>query len=224
MLQSLYDHKLGRASLAGPDSRQVPDAGPVPEGSLGWVSDRVHCDGDDLQRLVRGVLHGVALATNLDHAAELRHRHPHTAFATQHGEFIDAAGIITGGRAGEGATSALQRRDEIAGLGGRRASLQQELARREEARAVILASRDTRKDALEAARASLRQKQNEVAGLRAAQGLIEKEIQDAESRAAALARDQERAAQELQEAARRSEELSGRVAECRRKAEDASAR
>lgn len=224
VLHSLYEHKLGRASLAAPGGNQPPEAGPAPEGSLGWLCDRVHCDGDDLRLLVRGVLHGVALATNLDHAAELHHRHPHAAFATQHGELIDAAGIITGGRAGEGATSALQRRDEIAGLGNRRSVLQEELTRREEARAVILSNRDRRKEALEAARVSLRQKQNDVAGLRAAQGLIEKEVQEAENRAATLARDQERAARELDEAVSRAQEISGRMAECHRMAEEASAR
>ncbi len=224
ILQSLYDHKLGRASLVAPNGNHLPEPGPAPEGSLGWAADRVRCDGNDLQRLVRGVLHGVALATNLDHASELRERHPSVAFATQHGELIDAAGIVTGGRAGEGATSALQRRDEIAALSGQKASLQQELARHEAARDEVLAARAGQKEALEAARTMLRQRQNELAGLRADHGLLEKEAGDAENRSASLGREQERAAQELEAARQRSEELGGRVAECRRQAEEATAK
>ncbi|MFM8719840.1 MAG: hypothetical protein ACKOFH_09975, partial [Chthoniobacterales bacterium] len=104
ILESLYEHKLGRASVVTPNGNHFPDLGSAPEGSLGWAADRVRCEADDLQRLVRGILHGVAVATNLDHATELRGRYPSTAFATQHGELIDAAGIVTGGRAGEGIT------------------------------------------------------------------------------------------------------------------------
>ncbi len=222
ILESLYEHKLGRASLVAPNGDHFPEQGGAPEGSLGWASDRVRCDGDDLHRLVRGILHGVALATNLDHAAELRARHPATAFATQHGELIDAAGIVTGGRAGEGVTSALQRRDEIASLNARLASVQAELSAHEEARAAVLAGRESRKATLESARAALRERQNELAGLRAGRGLLEKELQEAESRAASLGSERERSAADLDAAARRAGELGERIAACGREASEAS--
>lgn len=224
ILESLYEHKLGRASVVAPNGNHFPEPGPAPEGSLGWAADRVRCEGDDLQRLVRGVLHGVALATNLDHAAELRTRHPSTAFATQHGELIDAAGIVTGGRAGEGATSALQRRDEISSLGQKLGLVQTELARHEQIRLGVLSGRDGQKEALESARADVRNKQNELAALRANHGLLEKELQEAENRSAGLRREQERAGQEHEAAKERSGELSGRIAECRRQVEEANSK
>ncbi|MGA1128816.1 MAG: hypothetical protein ACO3XN_01950, partial [Chthoniobacterales bacterium] len=224
ILESLYEHKLGRASVVTPNGNHFPETGPAPEGSLGWAADRVRCESDDLQRLVRGVLYGVALATNLDHATELRGRFPSTAFATQHGELIDTAGIVTGGRAGEGATSALQRRDEIVSLGQRLGVLQAELARHEQTRLGVLSGRDGQKEALEAARADVRQKQNDLAGLRANHSLLEKELQEGESRSGGLQREQERAAHDLEAAKQKAQELRDRVATCRQQVEEANAR
>lgn len=224
ILESLYEHKLGRASVVAPNGTHFPEAGTPPEGSLGWAADRVRCDSGDLERLVRGILHGVALASNLDHATGLRERHPSLAFATQHGELIDAAGIVTGGRAGEGVTSALQRRDEIVSLGQRLAVVQGELTGCETARLEVLSGREARKESLEASRAEVRKNQNDLAGLRANHSLLEKELQEAESRSAALAREQERAVQDLSAAEERAGKLSDRIGECRRRAEDAGTR
>jgi chromosome segregation protein len=224
ILESLYEHKLGRASLVTPNGDHWGETGAAPEGSLGWAADRVHCDSDDVQRLVRGVLHGVALATNLDHAMDLRGHHASTAFATQHGELIDAAGIVTGGRAGEGVTSALQRRDEIVALATQLAHVQETLARHEAARLAVLSAREQKKEALEAGRSNVRQRQNDVAGLRAAHSLLEKELQEAESRTASLERERERAAADLEAARQRTEDLNSRVAECGRLAGEATAK
>jgi chromosome segregation protein len=162
------------------------------------------------------------LATNLDHATQLRGRYPSTAFATQHGELIDAAGIVTGGRAGEGVTSALQRRDEILSLGQKLALFQAELTKHEQLRLGVLSGRDGQKEALESARAAVRTKQNELAALRANHSLLEKELQEAENRTAGLKREQERAAQELEAAKQKTQELSDRIAGCRQQVEDAN--
>jgi len=224
ILESLYEHKLGRASVVTPNGNHFPDPGPAPAGSLGWASDRVRCEADDLQRLVRGILHGVALATNLDHATELRGRYPSTAFATQHGELIDPAGIVTGGRAGEGITSALQRRDEILSLGQKLALFQTELTKHEQLRLGVLAGRDGQKETLESARVTVRTKQNELAALRANHSLLEKELSEAENRSAGLKREQERAAEELEAAKQKTRELSDRIAGCRREVEEANAK
>jgi chromosome segregation protein len=222
ILESLYEHKLGRASVVTPNGHHFPEPGPAPEGSLGWAADRVRCEADDLQRLVRGILHNVALATNLDHATELRGRHPNVAFATQHGELIDAAGIVTGGRAGEGVTSALQRRDEIVSLGLKLAAVQAELGRHEATRLGVLTGREGKKEALEAARAGVRHQQNELAGLRANHSLLEKELHDAEGRSTSLAREQERAGQDLEVAKQKTQELADRIAVCRGQVEEAN--
>ena len=224
ILESLYEHKLGRASVVSPNGHHFPEPGTAPEGSLGWAADRVRCDSEDVQRLVCGVLHGVALATNLEQAAELRGRYPAVAFATQHGELIDATGIVTGGRAGEGVTSALQRRDEIVTLGQKLAVVQGELTRHETVRLGVLSGRDAQKEALETARADVRRKQNELAGLRANHSLLEKELQEAETRSGALQREQERAAQELESAKQKAQEIADRIAGCRRQVEEVNAK
>ena len=224
ILESLYEHKLGRASVVTPNGNHFPDPGPAPEGSLGWAADRVRCEADDLQRLVCGILHGVALATDLDHATGLRGRHPSTAFATQHGELIDAAGIVTGGRAGEGVTSALQRRDEILSLGQKLTRFQAELTKHEQLRLGVLSGRDGQREALESARSSVRSRQNELAALRANHSLLEKELQEAENRTVGLQREQQRAAQELDAAGQRRQELSDRITGCRQQVEEANAK
>lgn len=224
ILESLYEGKLGRASLAVPNGGREPAESAAPEGSLGWAADRVRCEGDDLRRLVRGVLHGVAVAANLDHAEELRARYPDIAFVTQHGEMIDAAGIVTGGRAGEGITSALQRRDEIVSLNARFAAVQGELTRREAERTAILAEREEQKAAVDSTRAALRRSQEELAGLRAGLALLEKEAQESESRLTALNRERERVGADLEAARARSGELEARVNVCRQTAAEASAK
>ena len=224
ILESLYEHKLGRASVVTPNGNHFPHPGPAPEGSLGWAADRVRCEADDLQRLVCGILHGVALATDLDHATGLRGRHPSTAFATQHGELIDAAGIVTGGRAGEGVTSALQRRDEILSLGQKLTRFQAELTKHEQRRLGVLSGRDGQREALESARSSVRSRQNELAALRANHSLLEKELQEAENRTVGLQREQQRAAQELDAAGQRRQELSDRITGCRQQVEEANAK
>jgi chromosome segregation protein len=85
-----------------------------------------------------------------------------------------------------------------------------------------LSGRDGQKEALESARADVRNKQNELAALRANHGLLEKELQEAENRSAGLKREQERAGQEHEAAKERSGQLSGRIAECRRQVEEAN--
>ena len=223
ILESLYEHKLGRASLVAPNGAQAEGPqGAAPEGSLGWACDRVRCESEDLLRLARGILGGVALATNMDHAAELRSMHPGIAIATQHGELIDAVGIIIGGRAGEGSSSALQRRDEIASLSARLREVRDQAAKHETARQEVLSGRDARKTALETARANVRQRQNDLAGLRANQALLEKELQEADGRAAALGREKGRAATDLEAAKARTAELQERMSGCRRQAEEAA--
>ena len=170
--------------------------------------------------MVRGVLHGVALATNLEQAAELRGRYPSVAFATQHGELIDASGIVTGGRAGEGVTSALQRRDEIATLGQKLAVVQGEMTRHETARLGVLSGRYVQKEALETVRSDVRGKQNELAGLRANHSLLEKELQEAKTRSGALQEERERAALELGTAKQKAQEIADRIAGGRRQVEE----
>jgi chromosome segregation protein len=220
ILEALYEHKLGRASVVSPNGHHFPESGTAPEGSLGWAADRLRCDSEDVQRLVRGVLHGVALATNLEQAAELRGRYPSVAFATQHGELIDASGIVTGGRAGEGVTSALQRRDEIATLGQKLAVVQGEMTRHETARLGVLSGRDVQKEALETVRSDVRGKQNELAGLRANHSLLEKELQEAKTRSGALQEERERAALELGTAKQKAQEIADRIAGGRRQVEE----
>lgn len=224
ILESLYEHKLGRASVVSPNGHHCPEPGTAPQGSLGWAADRVRCDSEDVQRLVRGVLHGVALATNLEQAAELRGRYPSLAFATQHGELIDATGIVTGGRAGEGVTSALQRRDEIVTLGHKLGVVQGELTRHETVRLGVLSGRDAQKQVLETTRAEVRRKQNELAGLRANHNLLEKEREEAATRSGVLQREQERTAEELKSAKQKAQEIADRIAGCRRQVEEVNAK
>lgn len=229
ILEALYEHKLGRASLVAPNGQHIPHAAPAPEGSLGWAADRVRYSNDDadpnatnLSQLVRGILQNIALAANLDHGLELRERFPTTAFATQHGELIDATGIVSGGRAGEGITSALQRRDEIASLETKLSAAQGELTRHELAREAILSVREEQKSAVEVARIALRDRQNELSGHRANKALLEKEAQEIEGRAAAFQRERERAEADLEAARTRSGVLNERMAICHQTAAEAS--
>ena len=224
ILQSLYDHKLGRASLVTLPDNDRPKEGLAPEGSLGWASARVVGEAEDLQRLAGAVLHGIALATSLEHAVALRQKYPSVAFATQHGELIDVAGIVTGGRAGEGFRSALERRDEIVSLGARLKLLQSELAACESVRLETLAARDKSKESLESAKALLRQSQNDLADLRAKHSILERELQETVNRTKSLGREKEHAGEDLAAVGRRVAQVSEGMARCREQAESAETR
>ncbi len=116
ILKTLHEKEGGRASLALRQLWQEPaPLGPAPEGALGWAADRVRVQGG-VEPLIRQLLHGVALAENLEAALRLATARPGMSCVTLGGEVVGREGIVHGGRTKGGGASILQRKSEIASL------------------------------------------------------------------------------------------------------------
>ncbi len=88
----------------------------LPEGALGWATDKVHAP-EALLPLVKHLLGGVVLVRDLAEARDLKKQAPELAFATLAGELISDHGVIYGGRLNEENNSVFARKAQIASLG-----------------------------------------------------------------------------------------------------------
>ncbi|HEX8899447.1 MAG TPA: chromosome segregation protein SMC, partial [Chthoniobacterales bacterium] len=118
IFQQLTAQKLGQAALA--IAELSPAAGEtvspdLPRGAIAWAIDKVDAPAE-LQTLVRNLLHGVAIVSDLGAALQLKRNAPALHFATLGGEFISAAGIIFGGTAAAASDSMVGRKAIITGL------------------------------------------------------------------------------------------------------------
>lgn len=118
LISRLTEKKLGHAAIlpadfVGPATGTQMET--VPEGALGWALDRVKVDsqlGSVIERLLEKVLVVPDLATGM----RLRAEHPQVIFASVNGELLGTEGIVSGGAAGEGNVSVLERQNEIRSL------------------------------------------------------------------------------------------------------------
>lgn len=111
ILDALRVRKLGQAWLA-PSVPGITAASPAPDGSLGWLIDSVEA-AEPGRSVLERLLHGIALAPDLDAALRLHQTHPGLGVATLAGELISADGIISGGFRNPQAGSALRIQKEI---------------------------------------------------------------------------------------------------------------
>ena len=114
IIAKLTDQKLGQTALIAPEllHSTAPEERPLPEGGLGWATEKVHAPAG-LQVIVRHLLGGVVLVDGLAQARELKKQAPELAFATLAGELISAQGVIYGGRVNEESSSLFARKAQI---------------------------------------------------------------------------------------------------------------
>ncbi|MEM1085012.1 MAG: chromosome segregation protein SMC [Verrucomicrobiota bacterium] len=125
LISRLTERKLGHAAIL-PESFVGPASGTqmetVPEGATGWALDRVKID-PRVSSVIERLLEKVLVVPDLATALRLRREHPDLVFATTRGELLGREGIVSGGAAGEGNVSVLERQNEVRELEAEVASL-----------------------------------------------------------------------------------------------------
>ncbi|MBA3961097.1 MAG: chromosome segregation protein SMC [Chthoniobacterales bacterium] len=119
IITKLSDKKLGQTALIAPELLRegaTEKENALPAGTLGWASEKVQAP-PDLEAVVRQLLGGVALVSDLAQARTLKAQNPSLAFATFNGEFVSRRGIIYGGRVDAESSSLFARKAQIASLG-----------------------------------------------------------------------------------------------------------
>jgi chromosome segregation protein len=128
IFRKLAEEKLGQAALAIANLSAASDEpAPIhlPEGAVAWAIDKIDAP-EEFRPLVRNLLHGVAIVSDLNTGLELKGREPKLQFATLTGEFISRDGIVFGGTAIAASDSMLGRRAIITGLEQENAALEEE--------------------------------------------------------------------------------------------------
>ncbi|MEP4076568.1 chromosome segregation protein SMC [Haloferula sp.] len=118
LIARLTEKKLGHAAIL-PESFVGASAGTqmetVPEGAIAWALDRVKIDAR-VSGVIERLLEKVLIVPDLPTALRLRAGHSNIVFATKQGELIGTEGIVSGGAAGEGSVSVLERQNEVRDL------------------------------------------------------------------------------------------------------------
>lgn len=84
----------------------------VPTGAVAWALDKVKVD-DKVRSVVERLLDRVLIVPDLATGLGLRKDQPGVSMTTLAGEWIGAEGIVSGGAAGEGSVSVLERQNEV---------------------------------------------------------------------------------------------------------------
>ncbi len=213
-IKTLSGQKLGRASLAVRDLLPTQSAADrfqsvapasslsssptseassqtsAPEGSLGWLTEKVSGEGE-IGTLLGHLIGGIVLVKNLETALRLKQAHRDLGFVTLGGEVITREGILQGGHAGKAETSILQRKKQIAALETEAADARRELDQ-------STAQCDDRAQAVHRAEENLHQTREEaqrlnvaLSTLRGQLALIEREAHDASQKNTNLTREKE---------------------------------
>ncbi|HEX4640214.1 MAG TPA: chromosome segregation protein SMC, partial [Chthoniobacterales bacterium] len=129
IFQQLTAQKLGQAALAIAELSASPEPilGDLPSDAIAWAINKVDAPAE-LQTLIRNLLRGVAIVSDLATGLRLKRNASGLEFATLGGEFISAAGIIFGGTASTASDSMLGRKAIITGLEAECQALENERA------------------------------------------------------------------------------------------------
>jgi chromosome segregation protein len=146
ILRHISDKTLGQAALALPELTPVASDDhfvDLPHGAICWAADKVDAP-PHLGALVRRLLRGVAIVSDLEAALRLKREQPVVQFATVAGEFVSTAGVVFGGSANSSTTSLLGRNVLISDTEGELHELETQLqivsTRRNEAKETFAAA------------------------------------------------------------------------------------
>jgi chromosome segregation protein len=184
IIARLKKKKLGQAALLMPQltrPSQQPVRKDLPSGALAWATDKLTAP-PSLEPLVRQLLGGVAIFSDLQHALECKKHEAGLTTATLAGEFVSAEGIVFGGSSEVRVMSLLERKAQIADLAKEEAALTKD-------RDSLLAKRDEAKGALEIASRLQREfseAERRTDNLRSEKNALERQLAAADERVAQL--------------------------------------
>ncbi len=222
ILRGVVEGNFGQAALALPELTAVaPDDHLVdlPQGAIAWAIDKVTVP-ESLQPLVRRLLRGVVIVSDLETAFRLKREHAVLQFATLAGEFISTAGVIFGGTASAQTESLLGRKVLIGETTAELARLEKDVSELHRKRDELSAAVGSARSELEAAR-----QRHQAAHLSqsnsAAQILVlkhdldgaEEKLRHAQSERATLEQQTAMAEQRIAELEREHADLSATIAE-----------
>jgi len=127
LIERLVAGRLGRAAIlpeSWVESSNGTQVETLPEGAVAWALDRVKIDAR-VGRVLEQMLSTVLVVPDLATAFRLRGEHPGVVMATLAGEVVGSEGIVSGGIAGDGEVSLLERQNEVRALEEEVASLEQ---------------------------------------------------------------------------------------------------
>jgi chromosome segregation protein len=143
IIHKLTRKKLGKAALLIPQlngSAQESVRKVLPKDALVWATDKVVAPRS-LEILVRQLLGGVVIFSNLEQALACKKADPTLAMATLSGEFISVEGIVFGGSSSVQKESLLERKNRISILHAEHSVLQEQRKtleqKRDEARSSV---------------------------------------------------------------------------------------
>jgi chromosome segregation protein len=184
IIARLKKKKLGQAALLMPQltrPSQQPARKDLPSGALAWATDKLTAP-PSLEPLVRQLLGGVAIFSDLQHALECKKHEAGLTTATLTGEFVSAEGIVFGGSSEVRVMSLLERKAQIADLAKEEAALTKECDS-------LLAKCDKAKAALEIASRLQREfseAERRTDNLRSENNALERQLAGADERVAQL--------------------------------------
>jgi chromosome segregation protein len=184
IIARLKKKKLGQAALFIPqlaEPSQRPPPKDLPSTALAWATDKMTAP-PSLEPLVRQLLGGVAIFSDLQRALGCKKHEPELAMATLTGEFISTEGIVFGGSGEVRALSLLERKAQIADLAKEEAALTKD-------RDSLYAKRDEAKGALEIAsrlQREFREVERKVDNLQSEKNALDRQLAAADERVAQL--------------------------------------
>lgn len=184
VVDRLTEQKLGKAavipeSFIGQPSGTQMEA--VPEGGIAWALDRVKSDRR-VAAVMEKLLDNVMIVSDLAAAIRLRSTLPQATFATLQGELLRPEGTITGGAAGEGADSLLERQNEVRDLTLEVEKLTAEDDAMRQKVADLEIALEKQREAVEVARERLQRQKVEISTLQGQLSLAKREVESFETK------------------------------------------
>ncbi|BCX49162.1 chromosome partition protein Smc [Haloferula helveola] len=184
LIARLTEKKLGHAavlpqSFVGSSNGTQMES--LPDGAVAWALDKVKVD-EKVRSVVERLLERVLIVNDLATAMKLRGDQPGVALVTLSGELVGAEGVVSGGAAGEGNVSVLERQNEVRELEAEVAQLA-EAEEAAKARVTHLEGELVRlQEELETSRDRMQRHKVELSTLEGQQTLARRELESVESK------------------------------------------
>ncbi|MBV9999210.1 MAG: chromosome segregation protein SMC [Verrucomicrobia bacterium] len=205
MAGSLGKGRVGRAALlpqAFIQRHQSVQVEALPEGSLGWILDKIKVH-PPVASLVNQLLGRVVLAPDLGTAFRIRQSAPDLAVATLNGEYISPAGLVFAGQAVEANQSIFQRKLQIRTLEGECRGIKDKAAELTRKRDAVAEQLECIQGRLKERRENAQRAQVHASSLQGQLLLLDRELREAEGKVKSLSWEKNNTEQRLKTAAER---------------------
>ncbi|HEY0789834.1 MAG TPA: chromosome segregation protein SMC [Chthoniobacterales bacterium] len=205
MAKSLTRGRYGRASILPANFLRQPGSVQgqmLPEGSLGWLLDRIKVQ-PQVASLLNRLLAPVALAADLATAFRIKRTSPDLAVVTLDGELITEAGMVSAGQVGEGQSSIFRRKVQMRALTSECAGLTAAIAECRARREHLAAQSESAATQVAKARDEAQSAEVAASSLQGTLSLLDRELRESEGKVKSLSWEKNTTQQRLETAAAR---------------------